>query len=300
MNKKNSLFTLIELLVSKTCQTGVSLSYYLKKENKKIPYHACEASASCPNGALHIFRRKMLHTAEPCFIRSAFTLIELLVVIAIIAILAAMLLPALQQARERAKTIQCINNLKELGMAARFYADNHRGFMPIHYHSTQKLYWTQYLRNTQALTNDNVLCCPSFAPFKYKAGSVSDTYGIRTNSFIPYLNIGASPVMVVKTANGHGSVSPSKALIIADTIRDNPNAGKKRVQYYYFGLYPSNTTGEAGAAYAAHRSHLVSSWFADGHAGLAGVPELKAAYILTYANNDGLTATTHKTGASLP
>ncbi|MBQ9753407.1 MAG: hypothetical protein IJV93_01505, partial [Lentisphaeria bacterium] len=61
--KKSSLsaFTLIELLVSKTCQTGVSLSYYLKKENKKIPYYACEASASCPNGALHIFRRKMLH-----------------------------------------------------------------------------------------------------------------------------------------------------------------------------------------------------------------------------------------------
>ena len=74
-----SVFTLIELLVSKTCQTGVLPLYYLKKENKKMPYYACEESASCPNGALHIFRRKMRHTAEPCFIRSAFTLIELLV-----------------------------------------------------------------------------------------------------------------------------------------------------------------------------------------------------------------------------
>ena len=126
--QEKNLFTLIELLVSKTCQTGVFLSYYLKKENKKIPYYACEASASCPNGALHIFRRKMLHTAEPCFIRSAFTLIELLVVIAIIAILAAMLLPALQQARERARSIKCLNNFNQYGKAANFYSSDNNGF----------------------------------------------------------------------------------------------------------------------------------------------------------------------------
>ena len=127
---KKEFFTLIELLVSKTCQTGVLPLYYLKKENKKMPYYACEASASCPNGALHIFRRKMLHTAEPCFIRSAFTLIELLVVIAIIAILAAMLLPALQQARMRAQTGACVNNFKQLGMIALQYAESNNGFMP--------------------------------------------------------------------------------------------------------------------------------------------------------------------------
>ena len=127
---KKEFFTLIELLVSKTCQTGVFPLYYLKKENKKMPYYACEASASCPNGALHIFRRKMLHTAEPCFIRSAFTLIELLVVIAIIAILAAMLLPALQQARMRAQTGACVNNFKQLGMIALQYAESNNGFMP--------------------------------------------------------------------------------------------------------------------------------------------------------------------------
>lgn len=114
--------------------------------------------------------------------KQRFTLIELLVVIAIIAILASMLLPTLNKARESGKKASCINKMKQIYLGATLYADANYDYLPAIYQTSPATYWFAniyyYINKTPSASMINsFINCPSSNRSGYESCSIFDSYG---------------------------------------------------------------------------------------------------------------------------
>ncbi len=265
--KKNSPFpiVLIELLAV------VSAIVIL---GGKVPL---SGSGECIAATLPLFflvpRRRSSGTATG----NRFTLIELLVVIAIIAILAAMLLPALNQARARGKSIACLNQMKQIGMTARMYSDSYDNWSVstcngIDDTAGENSYYS-YLVRCGLIGNSRFFLCPSeenqtVAPGNMSIGLNYGTFGDRITS--------ASEVPV-KLPAVEKLAKPSKLIYFGDSTPESYLAGTGRGSRR---IRNESYPGNAGATYPVFYRHFGAANFVhlDGHAASAKSAEVVPTY----------------------
>ena len=209
--------------------------------------------------------------------KSKFTLIELLVVIAIIAILAAMLLPALNQARDRAKTVACTNNLKQLMTAHIMYEQSFDAFAR---NKLTMIYDGNVRQNTPhwlVLAGTGFLARPtSKVTWEWNGYGASEcpvslkdnheSYGMNHAQYSFTLDGTSTPFSSFKQVKRN----PSRMIFLIDSIRDDGyyNAGDWALWNWYNGtdnsLAAKHNNGANTAYIDGHVSHVKRNERPDG------------------------------------